>query len=291
MSDEAIRLEGVRKTYRGFTLDLPELSLGRGYVLGLIGRNGAGKSTLINLLMNLVYPDRGRVEVLGLVQPADSVAIKRRVGLVSENPSFYLDMTVGWTAAFVSRFFPTWDDGLYRAYLNRFALDPGKKVRQLSKGMVIKLGLMLALSHRPELLILDEPTSGVDPVMRRALLKEIAGLIRDERRSVVFSSHITQDLEQVADYVVVLEGGRIREHDTVEGLGRRWKQVTGTLPDGGIRADFVTFRSEGNTFVGVTRDFSPDLLRELGDLGARDLRVLGAGLDDILVSLSEEEAR
>jgi len=290
MSEMAVVLRDVKKRFGHFTLDIPELSLERGYVLGLVGPNGAGKSTLLNIIMNLIYPDSGSVEVLGLRQPADSIAIKRRIGYLSESPAFYGEMSVGWTAGLVRSYFPDWDDALYRSYLDRFSLDPQMKTRRLSKGNTVKLALTLALSHRPDLLILDEPTSGIDPVMRQDLLQEIAGVIRDERRSVIFSSHITQDVEQVADYVGILGGGRILEHDDVPSLGERWKQISGTLP-GGAPASFVSLRADGDSFVGVTRQYSPELLQRLASAGAGNLRVKNVGLDTILVSLVSGEAR
>lgn len=226
---EAFHLRGVRKAYKGFTLDIRDLALERGYVMGLVGQNGAGKSTTIKILMNLIYPDAGDIEVLGLRQPAHQMEIKRRVGYVSEEPSFYDEMSVGWLAGLVRRYYPTWDDDMYHEYLRKFALDPHAKVKELSKGMKVKLALTLALAHRPELLILDEPTSGIDPIVRHELLEEIAGIIRDERRTVLLSSHITQDIEQVADYIAVIEQGKVVENTDKESLFDRWRKVTGTI--------------------------------------------------------------
>lgn len=325
---EAFHLRGVRKAYKGFTLDIKDLGLERGYVMGMVGQNGAGKSTTIKILMNLIYPDAGDVEVLGLRQPADDMEIKRRVGYVSEEPSFYDEMSVGWLAGLVRRYYPTWDEELYHKYLRKFELDPHAKVKELSKGMKVKLALMLALAHRPELLILDEPTSGIDPIVRHELLEEIADIIRDERRTVLFSSHITQDVEQVADYVVIIERGRVVESTDKESLLERWRKVTGTIgmsgevgtgatavgvrtgsrgaaetgsqvgvgigasvaaSGGEIASMFREFKSEGGSFVGVTDSFSKEWLNRLKEMGANNIKTMNVGLDEILVSIAGKE--
>lgn len=288
---EALGLSGVRKTFKDFHLRIDDLSMDRGYVLGLVGRNGAGKSTTIKILMNLIYPESGEVRVLGLKQPGQDMEIKRRVGYLSENPVFYEDMTAGWMARMVSRYYPTWDNGLYEGYLRKFSLDPRKKVKELSKGMVVKLGLTLALSHQPELLILDEPTSGIDPVVRHELLEEIGDIIRDERRTVLLSSHITQDVEQVADFVAIMDEGAIVEFSDKESLLDRWKKVSGTLPArvSDVSPLFNGLKTEGNAFAGVTRAFSDDWMARLKAAGATNLKVMNVDLDEILVWLAGKE--
>ncbi|MGE5579392.1 MAG: ABC transporter ATP-binding protein [Bacillota bacterium] len=294
--NEAFSLKDVKKAYRGFLLDVKDLSLERGYVMGLVGRNGAGKSTSIKILMNLIYPDSGDVRVLGLNQPEHDMEIKRRVGYVSEEPVFYEEMTVAWMAGLVKRYYPTWDDALYEKYLRKFVLDPRRKVKELSRGMKVKLGLMLALSHRPELLILDEPTSGIDPVVRHELLQEISGVIRDEERTVLLSSHITQDIEQVADYVAIIDQGKVVECSDKESLLDRWKKVSGTLPAGdagqahGLAAMFSEVKVDGTSFAGVTKSFSDNWLQSLKAKGAANIRVVNVGLDEVLIALAGKES-
>lgn len=291
MSD-AFSFRDVTKTYKDFRLDIPHLSLDRGYVLGLVGRNGAGKSTAIKILMNLVYPDSGEVRVLGMSQPRDDIEIKRRVGYVSEDPLFYKEMTVAWMAGLVSRYYPNWDNSLYERYLGKFGLNPKKKFKDLSRGMKVKLGLILSLSHRPELLILDEPTSGIDPVVRRELLQEISEIITDENRTVLLSSHITSDVEQVADYIAVIDRGKIVEFADKESMMNRWKRVTGTLrpnDSSGAASMFSAFKVDGVAFAGVTGAFSESWLQALKSKGAADLKVSNVGLDEVLISLAGRE--
>ncbi len=288
---EAFRLRDVSKTYKGFALHVNHLSLEQGYVMGLVGRNGAGKSTCIKILMNLIYPDSGDVRVLGMRQPEDELEIKRRVGYVSEDPRFYETMTVGWTAGFVGRYYPTWDDGLYRGYLAKFALDPNKKIVELSRGMRVRLGLMLALSHSPEFLVLDEPTSGIDPIVRHELLREIAAVVKDEERTVLISSHLSADIEQIADYITIIDDGKVVVCSDKEAMMDGWKKVTGVLEarEGGaadaVAAMFRDFTAQGRVFAGITGSFTKGWLENLKSKGVSDVRIIGLTLDEILISL------
>lgn len=291
MSTNAFRLQNVIKTYPGFQLDIPELSLERGYILGLVGQNGAGKSTLIRIILNLIYPTSGRVEVLGLRQPEDEMPIKRRIGYVSENPEFYEDVSVEWMIKLVKQFYPTWSETASANYLSRFNLNPKKKVKELSKGMKVKLALLLALSHQPELLILDEPTSGIDPVVRRELLEEIAAVIQDERRTVIFSSHTTQDVEQIADYVAIVNDGKLCEYQDKESLLERYRQVSGTFTgdESLLSAHLRNYRYVDTSFVGTTDCYNPELVGLLKTNGATNIKVAPLNIDGILLSIVGKE--
>lgn len=287
----ALDVRNVRKRFGAFELDIPELQLSRGVVLGLIGQNGAGKSTLIKILMNLVYPDQGEVHLLGLKQPTNELQIKQRLGYVSENPTFYEELTVKAMSRVVSGFYPDWDKTTYERYLSRFALDPRKRIKQLSKGMKVKLGVTLALAHQPELLILDEPTSGIDPVMRKDLLQEILSVIQDERRTVVFSSHITQDVEQIADYVAILQDGKLAEFDDRESLLGRWQQVTCSLTkaDNGWEDLFLRHKTSGNAVFGVTNQYRQEWNEVALRHGLTECRTHQCSLETILLSLAGKE--
>lgn len=291
MNRYAFQMHDVRKSYPEFALDIPEFSLERGYILGLVGQNGAGKSTLIKTLINLIYPNSGIIEVLGRRQPSDEIEIKRRIGYVSETPEFYEGVTVDWMIRLVRQFYPTWDNTLCASYLERFCLSPRKKVKDLSKGMKVKLALLLALSRRPELLILDEPTSGIDPVIRRELLEEITAVIQDERRTVIFSSHISQDVEQIADYVAILDNGSIEEYQDKESLLERYRQLSGTYMGNPevLKAVLQGCRIAGNCFVGVTDRYDTRLLSELTRIGVTNIRVSTLGIDGILLHVTGRE--
>jgi ABC-2 type transport system ATP-binding protein len=287
----AIEVHNLKKRFGSFELNIPKLCLERGVVLGLVGQNGAGKSTLINLLINLIYPDNGEICLLGMRQPQDELPIKRLLGYVSENPLFYEEMTVGLLARVVSSFYPDWDNAIYRKYLKAFDLSPKKRVRQLSKGMKVKLAITLALSHQPQLLILDEPTSGIDPVMRKELLQEILKVIQDEQRTVLFSSHITQDVEQIADYVAILEAGQMVEFDDRESLLGRWQQLTCRLQGArpGWERLFVRYRSNADSVFGIVNSYGHDWQQAAQQAGLVETQIQPCSLETILLTLAGKE--
>ena len=205
----ALAVNGLTKTYPSFTLDHVSFTLGRGRIMGLIGKNGAGKSTTIKSILHLVSPDSGRVEVLGMDMADQEAACKQAMGVVLGGAGFYQHKKLSAITAVTSRFYRNWDRAAYERYLREFELDPGKQVRELSTGMQVKYQLALALSHQAELLILDEPTSGLDPVSRDALLELFRALTAGGERSILFSTHITSDLDRCADDVAYLRGGRL----------------------------------------------------------------------------------
>lgn len=209
MDDIILKVEGLTQKYDRFSLNNVSFSIPRGYIMGFVGRNGAGKSTTIKCIMNLIEYDRGKIEVFGLDNKRRSIEIKNRVGYVSEEQYFYEDMTVEWTGNFIGEFYSNWDNNVFNSLLYRFDVDRKKKIKELSRGMKMKLSLALAMAHNPELLILDEPTSGLDPVIRNELLEMFLEIIQDERRSILFSSHITSDIEKVADFVTVIDNGKV----------------------------------------------------------------------------------
>jgi ABC-2 type transport system ATP-binding protein len=214
--DESLVISGLRKNYPGFLLNDVSFRLPRGFIMGLIGPNGAGKTTVIKLILNLVRRDAGHITVLGRDNLRDETWVKSRVGFVHETPAFHGYLTVRQMASLVSRFYATWDDGR----LN-------KRVGRLSHGTVMKLSLTLALSHRAEFLLLDEPTSGLDPVFRRELLEMLSTLIQDGRTSILFSTHITSDLERLADYLTFLRGGEVVFSSSREEIQDNWLMVKG----------------------------------------------------------------
>jgi ABC-2 type transport system ATP-binding protein len=209
-SSPAVELVAVTKRYKRATaIDHLDLTIPRGVTLGLIGPNGAGKSTTIRMLMGTLAPTSGSVRVLDIDVQRDPVAMRRRVGYVPERHDFYPWMRVGEVIAFARPFYPTWDDDFCREMLELFQLEPGKRVKQLSKGMMVKLGLLLAVSHRPELLVLDEPTSGLDPIVHEDFLDGVMKSIQDRKTTVLFSSHNLADIHRLADSVCILHAGKI----------------------------------------------------------------------------------
>jgi ABC-2 type transport system ATP-binding protein len=215
MSGCAIEVRGVVKRYTRFTLRGIDLDVPDGTVLGLVGPNGAGKSTLLRILMGLVRPDAGRVTVLGRNMPATERSIKARVGFVSEDMALYGAATLGWHMQLVRDMYPGWDDGRAQDLLQRLNLDPGQRVRGLSRGQQVKALLLLAMARSAELLILDEPTAGLDPIVRHEVLTFLA-TTRHERRALVFSSHNGDDVATLADNVAFVHDGALIAHSSIE---------------------------------------------------------------------------
>ena len=225
--DEAIVISGLRKAYSGFLLNDISFRLPRGYIMGLIGPNGAGKTTVIKLILNLVRREAGHITVLGRDNLREEAWVKSRLGFVHETPAFYGYLTVRQTASLVSRFYPAWDDARFRELAGEFGLPLHKRVSRLSRGTVMKLSLALALSHSAEFLLLDEPTSALDPVFRRELLERLSALIQDGRTSILFSTHITSDLERLADYLTFLREGQVVFSSSREEIQDNWLMVKG----------------------------------------------------------------
>lgn len=206
---EILRIEGLCKSYPEFQLKNVSFSMQEGSVMGFIGRNGAGKTTTLKSLLHLVHPDAGKIELLGLDMSRDEHAIRQQIGFVSGGLSYYPRKKLSQITEATKRFYPQWDDAMYRSCLARFHLSEGKRTSELSEGMKVKYQLAAAMSHRAELLILDEPTSGLDPVSRDELLDTFRTLCEQEGVSILFSTHITSDLDACADTITYIQHGRV----------------------------------------------------------------------------------
>lgn len=202
------------KRYPGFSLREVSFTLEPGSITGFIGRNGAGKTTTIKSMLNFVHPDSGEVRYFGMPLCGNEEAVKRRVGYCTGAVNYYPRKKLRELAAVTASFYPEWDEAAYRRYLELFALDENKSPAQMSEGMRVKSNLLLALSHRAQLLILDEPTSGLDPFSRDELT-DLFTLLRRQGVTVFFSTHITSDLEKCADHIIYLRGGEIVSSGTV----------------------------------------------------------------------------
>lgn len=207
--DDILAISNLSKSYDDFVLGDINFSLQEGTILGLIGPNGAGKSTTIKLLMNMLKRDSGEIRVFGLDYKSSEIEIKNKIGYVGEEQYFYDDKKVKWIGKFVSSFFKGWDEDKFNYLLQSFNISSNKKIRELSKGMKVKLSLAIALSHNPKLIILDDPTLGLDPVVRHEVLNILHDYAKTKSASVLFSSHITEDLTKIADELIFLIDGQI----------------------------------------------------------------------------------
>jgi ABC-2 type transport system ATP-binding protein len=283
----AIDLAGVGKKYRFFSLDNIHLKVPEGQIMGLIGPNGAGKSTTIRILMGLVHQDCGDVRVLGHRMPAEQVAAKWDIGFASEDMRLYESMTLGWHMKFVQSIYPNWDDAYAHALLKRFGLRAEQKIKGISHGQRVKATLLLVLARRPKLLVLDEPTTGLDPVARHEILRELTGVMTDEGRSVLFSSHNTQDVEQISDQITFIDRGRIIDSMDKEMYLERWRRLRLEVPLGiklPALPGIIDVRQDGRLAVATANAFVPDLANAYESSGARVNSVENMTLEEIFVA-------
>lgn len=285
--EHALQIDGVGKRYKGFALEGVSLTLPRGYIMGLIGPNGAGKTTIIKLVLNLVRRDAGSIRVLGLDNLRREAEIKSRIGFVPDEPKFHEDVPLRTLKAATAPFYPGWDERRFEELAGRFGLPMDKKFKTLSHGTKTKFALALALSHGAELVLLDEPTAGLDPVFRRELLDLLSGLLQDDRVSVLFSTHITADLERTADFITFVKEGRLvfsRSKDDVLGT---FGIVRGgrELLDGETRGLFDGIRTHEHGFEALTSRID-EVRRRLGDRVA----IERARLDDLMVLMDRRES-
>jgi len=287
-----IEAKNLAKRYAQFELKNIGIFLPEGYIMGLIGPNGAGKTTTIKLLMNIIKPDDGEIKLFGLKwSDENEVAIKEKIGYVGEEQPFYDETSVKWTADFVKQFYPNWDDSLYEDLMRQFEIKESKIVGQLSKGNRVKFALALALAHRPQLLILDEPTSGLDPVIRREILEILAKFIEDGTRSILFSTHITEDLDKIADYIVLIDNGSLLVATEKEELLSQVKKVHlrtsefKALPS----SLFLAHKTANDECIAVTNDF--DAFRQAYQklTSGKDAKAYGMDLSDIMLAYVKGE--
>ena len=276
----ALSVTGLTKHYdSGFTLDDVTFDLPSGYIMGLVGPNGAGKSTLIKLILNMTTRDAGRIEVLGLDAIADEEQAKEQLGVVLDSSYFIEYMTVDAVERTSSPMYPLWDHNLFDAYLRRFGLGRNKKIKDLSRGMQMKLMLAVALSHDAKLLILDEPTSGLDVLSRDELMDILSDYVADGGHSVIFSTHITADLERCADFLAYITNGMLYysgPKDEFEDAFRLVKGGPDELTDGLQRA-MVGIRTYATGFDALVRT------QDIPHIGGTDgLLTQHASIEDVI---------
>ena len=287
MTDLAIELNGVGKNYRYFSLDNINLNVPQGQIMGLIGPNGAGKSTTIRIIMGLVHQDCGQVRVLGHSMPAEQVAAKWDIGFASEDMRPYASMTLGWHMSLVQSIYPNWDADYAQILLKRFGLLAEQKIKGLSHGQRVKATLLLVLARRPKLLVLDEPTTGLDPVARHEILRELTNVMADEGRSILFSSHNTQDVEQISDQITFIDRGRIIDSMDKELYLDRWRRLRLEVPLGielPALPGIINVSQHGRLAVATANEYVPDLANAYESTGARIQCIENMTLEEIFVA-------
>ena len=209
MNENALVVNGLTKQYKDFTLDGVSFAVPCGTIVGLVGENGAGKSTTMNAILGLIQKDAGTIEIFGKQDAQIDNAVRNRIGVVFDGNNFPDVLTARQLSNIFKKLYAEWDEGEYSALLQKISLPLDKKIKEFSKGMKMKLSIAVALSHHSQLLILDEATSGLDPVVRDDILDMFLEFVQDEGHSILVSSHITSDLEKVADYIVFIHQGKV----------------------------------------------------------------------------------
>ncbi|WP_153721724.1 ABC transporter ATP-binding protein [Sporosarcina cascadiensis] len=251
-----VEVRNLTKQFDGFALRNLNFEIKKGFITGFIGPNGAGKSTTIRCLMDLIRSDSGEVRLFGESHDDHTADIKERIGFVYDENYYYEDLSIEQNKRVLAPFYSQWDDGLFCHYLRKFQLPADRRVKHLSKGMRMKFSLAMALAHHPQFIIMDEPTAGLDPVVRRELLDLMQELIQDEEKAIFFSTHITTDLERIADFIIFIYDGEIIFQGEKDEFTERYVLVKGSadqrsllngLPVIGLRATDVGFECLADT--------------------------------------------
>ena len=282
--DNILDIRGLCKSYKDFALKDVSFSLPRGYIMGFVGQNGSGKTTTVRSILNMADMDSGKISVFGLDSVSDSRAIKERTGVVFDSLCFAEHLKIGEIESQLKGFYKDWDREEFSRRVSSFGLPLKKKIGSFSKGMKMKLMVAAALSHKAELLILDEPTSGLDPVARDELLDILSEYIQDENRGILFSTHITADVERIADYVTVMRKGSVWFTGTKDDLLEKYVIVKGGEEDvtDDIKKSSVGFHMYKNGFDALLdTEYLPKL--------PKSVEYEKASLDEILVYIAKED--
>lgn len=265
--DNILEVNGLVKRYPAFSLDSVSFSLPEGCVTGFIGANGAGKTTTIRSILNLAHKDAGTIKIFGLDAEEHEKEIKDRIGIIMDGSYFYNDLSMRDMKSIIAPAYSKWSDADYQSYMDKFDLDPKQKISTLSSGMRMKYALVLALSHQAELLIMDEPTSGLDPLVRSQFLEIIKEYMKNGGKGVFFSTHITSDLDKIADMLILINGGKIifqRNKDDLLDTFRTVKGNTTALNDQNKKL-IRGLRVSAFGFTGIT-DQVPEIKKEMPDV-------------------------
>ena len=287
MTNMALEMNNVSMHYPHFDLTDVSLAMEKGTIMGLIGPNGAGKSTTIRIMMGLLYPDAGQVTVLGTDMINEGHKARWNIGYASEDLRLYKGMTIGWHMKFVQQMFADWDADYAKGLLGRFNLNPDQKVKGLSHGQRVKASLLLILARHPDLLILDEPTTGLDPVARMETLDEMMAVLMDEDRSIVFSSHNTVDVEQLSDQITFIDGGRVVNSNDKESYVEAWRRVRVKVAESanlGALPHATQQQISGSTAAILTNKFSDELMTEWQSHGVTVDGVEALTLEEIFLA-------
>lgn len=277
-----LKVENICKKYPSFELKNVSFNIERGFITGFIGANGAGKTTTMKCITNLVKPDSGTVEMFGKDYFTNEIESKEKIGLSLGSFEYYPKTKIKKIVDVYKRFYKDWDDSVYRSYLEKFSLDENKKVSELSTGMKVKLGITLALSHNAELIIFDEPTSGLDPIARNEIVELFQEIVEDGTKSVLFSTHITSDLDKCADYIIFINNGQILFSDTKDNIMDTYYLIRGKndVLTESLKAKVVGYKQNAFGFTALIE-------RQL--LNGENVETATPNLEELMLYFYEEE--
>lgn len=256
-----IEIKNAVKSYDKFSLNIENLEIPKGYITGIIGRNGAGKTTLIKSILGITEHDSGEIKIFGKTMKGNERELKNKIGVMWGHSGFYAGVTLKRMTKMIKRFYSDWDETAYKGYIEKFELDESKKYKELSMGMCAKYSIAIALSHNAELIIMDEPSSGLDPIAREELMDIFSELIAEKEITIVISTHITSDLDRMADYIVMINDGNVLLNMPKDELIETHRIVKGgkdELTDE-VKKRLISYKISAYNFEGLTS--KPDYMR------------------------------
>ena len=263
--ENIVEFKNVSKYFKNFSVENMNLQVKQGQITGFVGANGAGKSTTMKLMMNLLQPDTGEIKVFGKDYINHAKEIKERIGFVYDSNVFYEGLNLKDIRKIISPAYKNWNDSHFNEYIKKFELPSNKALKTFSKGMLMKTSLALALSHEAEFIMMDEPTAGLDPVFRRELLDILKEIMIDGRRTIFFSTHLTSDLERIADNITFIQKGKILFNESIMDIKERYALVTGIAdlikPD--MEKHFISMERSSSGFQAITNN-AEEVRRLLG---------------------------
>ncbi|MBU1019889.1 MAG: ABC transporter ATP-binding protein [Firmicutes bacterium] len=275
-----LEIKNLRKEYPKFLLNDVSFFIPEGFIMGFIGENGAGKTTTLKAMLNIISKNGGSVRIFNKEMDEHEIDIKKDIAFMSGR-SFYPKRKIKEITKVFRRFYENFDEEIYRQYLQKFSLDEDKKIDELSQGMSLKYTITLALSHKAKLIILDEPTSGLDPVARDALLEIFQNIVEDGEVSILFSTHITSDLDKCADYITYIQNGSIMECIAKDDLIEKYRLVSGNKEQlDSVKNEMISYKLNTFGFTGL-------ILKENVKPNPK-IRVGAPSLDDIMIFFAEK---
>lgn len=280
----AVEFHHVSKKRKDFIIDDLNITIPKGYITGFVGPNGSGKTTTIQMLMDIVQADQGNIKLFG--KSHHHHESKQNIGFVYDDLYMYEELSIKKIKSFIAPLYENWNERLFQKYLTSFELPLKKKIKHFSKGMKMKCSLLFALAHEPEFIIMDEPTSGLDPIFRRELIELLQELMVNDGQTIFLSTHITTDLDRIADHIIFIHEGKVLLQKSMEEIRDQFHLVKGDLSilDADIKEFFVHIKENNHGFTGLYKG-DPTMFYDFGEA-----IVEGATLEDIMYFMTRKES-